>query len=1019
MAKSALVLPKADFLQLQDISARMKDIREPIRELTRSCIVAGPDTGDGGGSSAGAAQPSSTDTNVIFGRIREQLDVVQGLIQQYLGALSDSGASASGAPPASNRPASGGPLALASNTSKRNSHAETMKKDAPHAPPGLPSHSSTRNAAAAGASTSASEPPTTMRSHPHSHSHTQLSTISSTIEKTIHSAWSANKTVFTHPATVNEAYTKLDKRNLATLVERIPHVPVRELVNSSHPTGVVDLVNSLLRSSTRFGSVPMLTMHLESIPPGIAACAIANSTSQIFQQLTAQAVLQHVATTRPAQTSSIPGHGGSAQQLSHPPLTILRMLSDHANFLTRLAERSILYPAHAAQRAKRIEWWATVACLIRELGDYESLSSLVCVFSSPIIGRLKETWDQVPSQCKSAIRFILDRVLKIHPNYSSYRDELQIRISKMKRAAKAAAGGRGSHGTPASTASVDTNGNGDQMSIDFDNAVNIDSPDPRVAETSNINSPVYCKECRDLPPPRVLVPVVAVLLKDAATADASSDILSAASSSSPSAAASQYQDRNKAQGAGASSPSSEPRWMAIIECAANQDMPLGLDNNLLRRIFATDPQCSSPGSASATPGTPRTISAATSFLKRRPRKSSASEKQQKDGASTHCRLISEQAGAPTIIDMLSHLLALASGNPCFACSVGAPLDALHISTSGQLAATVTAILLFTEPWLPQEYIYRLCEMREPRNPQAPFLGKSTAAIAFPQPIAPFQPLAHSSALTMRPQTSDSHGQAPADHGQSGDSPWLMSFKVNDTADSPRYHSRSKSRDMASGSSYKASSGPSGDTMLYPLSPMSPSQSSNGRISQDRNSSHSSHSTSSNTHSTNDRTPIPGSHSINRTPSLHSTASTASKRAVSVISQKSLLPDLPPLPSDARPPPLPSAEMPTSKIPPLPTLPSLPPDSQLAPPPLPSLPMPKGSGIPLPSPPPPPPPLPAMPMPKFQPDGEPQSYKGPGSISRAMSVRTSAASAASLSEKRRSNHESISAETQMLLSFDSP
>ncbi|KAI8325472.1 hypothetical protein GQ54DRAFT_254655 [Martensiomyces pterosporus] len=1001
---SPLLLSKADFLQLQDISSRIKAIREPIRELMRTSIIAGSDINREGNA---AALRLNSDTAAVFERVKEQLEITQNAVHACLQTLSGSsptfaaGASTTGT---STRPASSKSSVYSSETSKRSSRTDHKKVDAllPAADPVpaagkhystaassipvMPTSQTIHRTGSTATTATNLQSHSHLYSHAHSHSHppAQLSTVSSTVEKAIHSTWHASPVVFSTAVPVNEAYARLDKRHLAPLVERIPQIPSRELATKGQPGSIIDLVNSLFRSSARDGAASVLTRHLESIPPGIAACAIANSASQIFQQLTVQSVLQYSATSRASRASSISSSGASLRPLSHSSSAALRMLSDHANFLTRLAERTILYPMHAAQRAKRIEWWTIAACLLRELGDYESLSSLVCVFSGPIIGRLKDTWDQVSSQCKSAIRFILDRVLKIHPNYSSYRDELQTRIARMRRSA-GVTNSKDPYGTPVSTASTDTAGNGDQMSLDFDNAVSIDSPELRASsESSNVNSPVYCRECRDLPPMRALVPVVAVLLKDAATADALSDSVSA----------SDHHGRNKAHGPGSSSPSlSDQKWMSIMESAADHSLPLNLDNNMLRRIFYTEPPSSSAAS-SASPGTPRAISAATSFLRRVPRRSSASEKQHKDGGLPSCRLASEHTGAPTIIDMLAHLLALASGNPCFACSVGSPLNALHVSTSGQMAVMVAAILMFSEPWMPQEYIFRLCEMREPRVSPSPFLTKTAASIAFPQPVTPLQPLGHSSAAQARMQQNEQQAQ-PADQ-RTADSPWLMSFKVSDSSDSARYLQRTKSRDLPDDSA--SSSRPTSNSSTYTRS--------GDRAHSSRNS------TNSTTNSSELALASGGYGHHKRSPSSHSVQSTISKRTPSVISQHSLLPELPPLPSNSRPPPLPSAGMPASAIPPLPAMPPLSSmpmssDPSPAPPPLPSMPMPKGPGIA-------PPPLPSQPMPKFQPDSIPQPYSTLTRTSRTLSASTAAAQ---LSDKPL-QRESLSAETQMLLNFNS-
>ncbi|KAJ1841941.1 hypothetical protein LPJ73_005955, partial [Coemansia sp. RSA 2703] len=511
------------------------------------------------------------------------------------------------------------------------------------------------------------------------------------------------------------------------------------------PVSVVDMVNSLLRSSARDNEASLLMQRLESLPPGIVACAIANSASQLFQQLTTEKIQQYA---RSGQTQA--------------PV-VLRQLSDHANFLTRLMETSMMHPVQAGQRARRIEWWTVVACLLRELGDYESLSSLVCVFSGALVARLRDTWDAVPAPCKAAIRFLLDRVLKIHPNYSQYREELHLRVRRMLRKPVVPA--------------VDA---GDEASLDFDSAVAIGSPD--LAPGSDyVDSALYCKENFDLPAPRALVPIVAVLLKDAVS-DASA------------------------------TPATPAPWMTAVESCAAQQLPLTLDYFLLRRIFATE-LSSLAALSPARSTTPRALTAATNFLRRMPRRQSAGDKSTRELSLTPCGVRGGAPAAPTILDLLAHFLFVAAGTPCLGCSVGAPLDGLHVSSSGQLAVLVAAQLLFAEPWVPREYLARLCSLREPRDHASVHLSRS--------------PMSSSSSITSPQQqqgvprassvTSSGAPRSSTSSAGSAERPWVAAFKLSDS-DATRYGKPRGSKHSSVESAHKSSMDSDATCVAHPVSP---------------------------------------------------------------------------------------------------------------------------------------------------------------------------------------------------------
>ncbi|KAJ2724396.1 hypothetical protein GGI07_001997 [Coemansia sp. Benny D115] len=907
-SSSAPPLAPSDLLRLQDLSARLKAMREPVRDLVRAATRT---------SDASASVSASPESERLFARAREQLDAAHTALLAYTASL------VPGASRARSDTGDSSTYRMQRPTSLHAAADSAMSAPAQHASATMPALPSTRSRAPLPNMTEPGSP--------------------ASAEAAIAAAWQGPAAATT-ARPVNEAHARLSSRHAAALEERLPFVPLREL-RSAAPVAEVDLVQSLLRAGQRDAGPSVLTRSIDMLPPGIVACAIANSTAQLFRQLTPDAVAQHAASTE-----------------AHPAL---RALSDHANFLTRLVETSIIFPLQPAQRARRIEWWTVVVCLVRELGDYESLSSLACVFSSALIGRLRESWQLVPAPCKAAIRFLLERVLKMHPNYASYREELHARVSRMQRKRPAVV-------LPGAL----TTAGADELSLDFDAAIAINSPDLCSSNDNYVSSPVFCKEAFDLPPPRALVPIVAVLLKDAA----------ASSHSTPAAPTTL-----------AASVAASTQWAAVVSVCAEQELPIALDYFMLRRVFATEL------SALATPAssTPRAISAATNFLRRMPRRQSASEKSPKELTATNCRLL-ESATPPTVVDLLAHLLYLAAGSPCFNCVVGAQLNRLLVSTSAQLAVTVTASLLFAEPWMPREYLARMCDMREPRADRRPTATPS--AVTSPQ----------------APRLSTSSSGSQGSDSRAAERPWLASFRLSDSMDSTRY-TKPKSSKHSSIDSARKTSTDSDSTFVYrPQSPNTTAASATRYSSSTASATIEDRMRSSVSDANSD------SASARRPTSAHSVQSVASSLSAAISPRAGGIPVLPPLPSDSRsPPPLPATNMPTwlptdgaaaSKSPIISAAKSLPKDSPLS------------SGLP-------PPPLPSLPMPKFQPKKTDAKSPQPPPI-RAKSPMPPAFTqippplpsaempTTNLSTKEPTtasakHADNISAEAQMLLNFTAP
>ncbi|KAJ2889728.1 hypothetical protein GGI21_006454, partial [Coemansia aciculifera] len=321
----------------------------------------------------------------LLARVKEHLDATQRALQDYLLALPGASTHSSTIKAAMTLP----PIPPVSRTSFDRKPPPSSHLDTPSSR----SRSSTQGSqdSAASRSTSilsSSQYPMPSRQTEHLSIPMPTTTGTNTIERAISRVWRDTQLLNAPAKSTSEIYVRLGKRHMASLEERVPQIPLRQLIGNGNPINIVDLVNSLFRSSAPDNEVSLLTKHLESIPPGIVACAIANSAGQLFQRLTPDSVKRY-AKPAPATTTTTGGGGGGQGSA----LPVLRLLSDHANFLTRFMEMSITYPLQAAQRARRIEWWTIAACLLRELGDYESLSSLVCVFSSNVIGRLQESWD--------------------------------------------------------------------------------------------------------------------------------------------------------------------------------------------------------------------------------------------------------------------------------------------------------------------------------------------------------------------------------------------------------------------------------------------------------------------------------------------------------------------------------------------------------------------------------------------------------------------------------------------------
>ncbi|KAJ1958501.1 hypothetical protein EC988_000270 [Linderina pennispora] len=766
-------------------------------------------------------------------------------------------------------------------------------------------------------------------SHHHRTSAPQASSASGATERNITIAWTSSPITVSYAVPVNEVYMRLSKQQRAAMDERVPLIPRRDMsVGNSQLGSVLELVQSLFRSSAREGTATELCKSLDTIPPGIMAYAISASASHLFQQLTPDSILEG------AKFMHAGGAHSPNAMPETPAMQALRLIKDHTSFIARFVESSVLLSAQAKMRSRRVEWWVTVAYLLRELGDYESLNGVICAISGSVVNRMSETWEGVPASCKTAIKYIMESVLAPHQNYSSYNIELQERIAKISQPAESP--------TASPLERIRQSGLTEQISLDFDKAVAVDAPSQHAAIDEYVYSPVYLKGCASLPTPSTIVPIVNTLVIDA-----------------------------MATGLQHTTANPQSRWRWVLDRTAHHPLSLTIDATTMRRIFAIEishlPFSATSvayAAAAVASVSPNASSKATGFIKRGPRRSSAAEN---SSDPYQCRLHSAATPA-TVVDMLRHLLALAYGNPCHSCRIGAPLVDLHVTTASQLAVHLATTLLFCEPWMPHEYIFRLSDMRESRSshlPPAKPHALATMAKAKAKGYASSSPT----------QSTTSKGSERAIEG-----PWLAFLRPKDSPSSSQ-----KSRSTNRGDTYEQQiKGRPDSQSLYSQSDSLFSESDND---------------GGDSRPSSDEPPMRVFDSGNSAGYMRSAGAghqnhskspyTTGSSTRSSLQSAGILPSLPPLPSNAVPPPLPTANMPTDISPLAADLakmgipPSYLPSSMV------------------------PPPLPSQPMPSFQ----PSSHTHSTSLLEVVPMRSA------LPPNSPYATENMSAEALMLLNFD--
>ncbi|KAI7819821.1 ras guanine nucleotide exchange factor domain-containing protein [Gamsiella multidivaricata] len=113
-----------------------------------------------------------------------------------------------------------------------------------------------------------------------------------------------------------------------------------------------------------------------------------------------------------------------AALLTHAPKTphgSITASTDFFNYLTRMIEYSVLFPAEASGRAQIINHWVKVAVKLHELENFQTLKAVLCALGTPPIKRLKRTWGFLPRKSTSKIEMLSD-LMSEDRNYGKYRE---------------------------------------------------------------------------------------------------------------------------------------------------------------------------------------------------------------------------------------------------------------------------------------------------------------------------------------------------------------------------------------------------------------------------------------------------------------------------------------------------------------------------------------------------------------------------------------------------------------------
>ncbi|KAG0004889.1 hypothetical protein BGZ80_005536 [Entomortierella chlamydospora] len=110
--------------------------------------------------------------------------------------------------------------------------------------------------------------------------------------------------------------------------------------------------------------------------------------------------------------------------LSHSPKNPHRSITastDFFNYLTRMIEYSVLFPAEASARAQIVNHWVKVAVKLHELENFQTLKAVLCALGTPPIKRLKRTWSFLPRKSSNKLETLSD-LMSEDRNYGKYRE---------------------------------------------------------------------------------------------------------------------------------------------------------------------------------------------------------------------------------------------------------------------------------------------------------------------------------------------------------------------------------------------------------------------------------------------------------------------------------------------------------------------------------------------------------------------------------------------------------------------
>ncbi|KAF8977969.1 hypothetical protein BGZ46_006980, partial [Entomortierella lignicola] len=142
-----------------------------------------------------------------------------------------------------------------------------------------------------------------------------------------------------------------------------------------------------------------ITSILE-FPPYLVAYQLTLIESAIFLEIHPKALLTHS---------------------SKSPHRSITASTDFFNYLTRMIEYSVLFPAEASGRAQIMNHWVKVAVKLHELENFQTLKAVLCALGTPPIKRLKRTWSFLPRKSSNKLETLSD-LMSEDRNYGKYRE---------------------------------------------------------------------------------------------------------------------------------------------------------------------------------------------------------------------------------------------------------------------------------------------------------------------------------------------------------------------------------------------------------------------------------------------------------------------------------------------------------------------------------------------------------------------------------------------------------------------